>query len=91
MGATVTSFATLLVVTYLLPLAYGFITSLKSEAQMSDPRQLILPQSPRTVVIDGEEVPVLDVPIDGETQRPRPRRPRPRVERVRRSRRTRTC
>ena len=37
MGATVTLFATLLVVTYLLPLAYGFISSLKSEAQMSDP------------------------------------------------------
>ena len=53
---------------------------------MSDPRQLILPKSPQTVEIDGEEVPVLDVPIDGETRGPRPRRPRTRVERVRRPR-----
>ncbi len=68
MGATVTLFATVLVVTYLLPLAYGAMSALKSEDQMSDPRQLILPKSPATVEIDGEEVPVLDVPIDGETR-----------------------
>ncbi len=67
-GATVTLFATLLVVTYLLPLAYGATSALKSEDQMSDPRQPILPKSPATVEIDGEEVPVLDVPIDGETR-----------------------
>ena len=67
-GATVTLFATVLVVTYLLPLAYGAMSALKSEDQMSDPRQLILPKSPATVEIDGEEVPVLDVPIDGETR-----------------------
>ncbi len=67
-AVTITIFATLLVVTYLLPLAYGFITGLKSESQMSDPHQLILPKSPRTVEVDGEEVPVLDVPIDGETR-----------------------
>jgi multiple sugar transport system permease protein len=68
MRATVTLFATLLVVTYLLPLGYGVLTGLKSEDQMSDPRQPILPMSPRTVEIDGDEVPVLDVPIDGETR-----------------------
>ena len=51
-----------------MPLAYGFVSGLKSEEQMSDPRQPILPQSPRTVEIDGEDRAVYEVPIDGETR-----------------------
>jgi multiple sugar transport system permease protein len=66
--ATVTLFATMLVIAYLLPLAYGAVTGLKSEDQMSDPRQPILPMSPQTAEIDGDEVPVLEVPIDGDVR-----------------------
>jgi multiple sugar transport system permease protein len=62
--ATVTLFAVMLVVTYLLPLAYGFVSGLKSSEQMTDPRQPILPMSAETATIDGEEVPVLRVPFD---------------------------
>ncbi len=43
--ATVTLFAVMLVTAYLLPLAYGFISGLKSADQMTDPRQPILPMS----------------------------------------------
>jgi multiple sugar transport system permease protein len=39
-------------------------TSLKTEDQISN--GLILPQSPATAVIDGEEEPVYDIEIDGE-------------------------
>ena len=46
--ATVTLFAVMLVRAYLLPLAYGFISGLKSDEQMTDPRQPILPQSAET-------------------------------------------
>ena len=62
--ATVTLFAIILVVAYLLPLAYGFITGLKSPEQMSDPRQPILPMSPETATIDGEEYPIMVVPFE---------------------------
>ena len=66
--ATVTLFAIILVVAYLLPLAYGFITGLKSPEQMSDPRQPILPMSPETATIDGEEYPIMIVPFDDGTR-----------------------
>jgi multiple sugar transport system permease protein len=66
--ATVTLFALILVVTYLLPLGYGFITGLKSSQQMADPRQPILPMSADTATIDGEEYPVLMVPFDDGTR-----------------------
>ncbi len=66
--ATVTLFAIIFVVAYLLPLAYGFITGLKSPEQMSDPRQPILPMSPETATIDGEEYPIVVVPFDDGTR-----------------------
>ncbi len=64
MGATVTLFATMLVVAYLLPLAYGLLTGVKSQEQLNDPRQPILPYSTETVEIDGADVPLLRVPFD---------------------------
>ena len=63
-----TLFAVMLVTVYLLPLAYGFISGLKSEEQMTDPRQPILPTSAETATIDGEEVPVLLVPFEDGTR-----------------------
>lgn len=62
--ATVTLFAVMLAVTYLLPFAYGLVSALKSPEQMSDPRQPILPTSNATAVIDGDDVPVLRVPME---------------------------
>ena len=66
--ATVTLFAVMLVTAYLLPLAYGFISGLKSEEQMTDPHQPILPKSAETATIDGEEVPILLVPFEDGTR-----------------------
>ncbi len=66
--ATVTLFAVILVSAYLLPLAYGFITGIKSDEQMTDPRQSILPKSPETATIDGEEYPMMIVPFDDGTR-----------------------
>jgi multiple sugar transport system permease protein len=66
--ATVTLFAVMLCVTYLLPLAYGFISGLKSNEQMTDPNQPILPMSADTATIDGEEYPVMMVPFDDGTR-----------------------
>ena len=67
--ATVTIFAVILVVAYLLPLAYGFISGLKSPEQMTDTSQPILPMSADTATIDGEEVPILLVPFEDGTRR----------------------
>ena len=67
-GALVTMFATMLVFVYLLPLLYGMSTALKSPDQLNDPNQPLLPQGEITATIDGEEYPVLEVPIDGETR-----------------------
>jgi len=66
--ATVTLFAVILVVTYLLPLLYGLVSGLKSPEQMTDPRQEILPMSADTATIDGEEVPILEVPFEDGTR-----------------------
>jgi multiple sugar transport system permease protein len=66
--ATFTLFAVIVVAAYLMPLAYGFITGLKSSEQMSDPRQPVLPMSPETVTIDGEEYDVMQVPFEEGTR-----------------------
>jgi multiple sugar transport system permease protein len=66
--STITLFAIILVTAYLLPLAYGFITGLKSSEQVSDPRQPILPTSPETATIDGEEYEVFVVPFENGTR-----------------------
>ncbi len=63
-----TLFAVMLVTAYLLPLAYGFISGLKSAEQMTDPRQPILPMSAETATIDGEEYPILLVPFEDGTR-----------------------
>ncbi len=67
-GATVTSFALMLLLTFLAPLAYMASTSVKSSEQISDSAQPLLPRSPVTVEVDGRERPVLLVPVDGETR-----------------------
>lgn len=63
----VTMFALIIVFAYLAPLGFMFITSLKTEDQIA--RQEILPLSPTTVTVDGEELELLSVPFDDGTVR----------------------
>lgn len=66
-GSLVTMFALGLLFVYLLPLLFMLTTSLKSEEQISN--GLILPKSPNTVEIDGEDVVLLNVPMEDGTTR----------------------
>jgi multiple sugar transport system permease protein len=64
----VASITTLVVLTvlvaYLTPFGYMAITSIKSEAQISDPNRPIVPRSPATIEYEGEELDVYEVPLD---------------------------
>lgn len=62
-GAIVTLFAVVLLVGYLLPLAFMTTSALKTEEQLANGR--ILPMSPETVTIDGTEYPAYRVEIEG--------------------------
>ncbi|WP_200308625.1 carbohydrate ABC transporter permease [Streptomyces adelaidensis] len=64
-SATLTLFALMLLGVFLAPLAYMTSTALKDSTQISDTHQPLLPESPREVAIGGEQVPVMQVPIDG--------------------------
>jgi multiple sugar transport system permease protein len=67
-GFTLTLFTLMLLGIFLAPLAYMAATALKDSTQLTDTHQPLLPQSPRTVEIGGQTVPVLRVPIDGRTR-----------------------
>jgi multiple sugar transport system permease protein len=68
LGSVVTLFAVTFAFVYLLPLLYGISNGLKSQDQLRDPNQPILPEGPATFELDGEEYDVYQVPIDGETR-----------------------
>ena len=54
---------------FLAPLAYAFVTSVKTEAQMSQPNAPILPSDPRTFQWEGQSYDVYYVPLpDGQTR-----------------------
>lgn len=62
----VTLFTTLLLFVYLLPLGNMILTSLRSQDQLSQTGDdSILPMSPKVFNYEGEDAPVLLVPIDG--------------------------
>ncbi len=65
-GGAVTLLAAIIVFTYLLPLVYMTLTAVKTEDQLANGR--ILPMSPQTVEIDGKDVEIFEVPIDGTTR-----------------------
>jgi multiple sugar transport system permease protein len=67
-GSIVTLFASLLLIGYLSPLGYMAVTSLKDLPMISDPSAPIIPSVPETFEFEGAEVPVLQVPIDGEVR-----------------------
>ncbi len=63
-----TALATVLLAIFLMPMAYAFITSVKTSEQASDPEAPILPSQPATFEYEGREYDILAVPIDGEVQ-----------------------
>lgn len=63
-GSVVTLGASILLFVYLLPLLFMGTTAVKTEEQIANGR--ILPSSPLTAEIDGEDQPIFDIEIDGE-------------------------
>ena len=64
LGAAVTLFALAILAVYLMPMAYGVITSLKTKAQTSDPGAPILPATAITFDYEGDSYDVLQVPTE---------------------------
>jgi multiple sugar transport system permease protein len=64
-----TALAAGLLVIYLMPMGYAFITSVKTSEQASDPEAPILPSQPATFEFEGKEYDLLEVPIDGEVRK----------------------
>jgi multiple sugar transport system permease protein len=63
-----TLLALLVLAGFLMPLLYMGLTSLKDQAQITDPSAPLYPASQRTFVYEGEPYPVLAVPFDGITR-----------------------
>lgn len=62
-----TSFTLLILVIFLLPLAYGIMTSLKTDTQITSAGSPWYPASPVVFEYEGKEYDVFEVPVDGET------------------------
>ena len=60
----ITSLALVILLLYLMPLGYSFITSLKSKGQVADPNAPILPAVAGTYSYNGEDYDVYRVPTD---------------------------
>src|SRR5688500_11861565 len=50
---------------FLMPLAWMGLTALKDQAQITDRSAPLLPATQRTFEHEGEQLPILAVPIDG--------------------------
>lgn len=66
--AAVTSLALVILMLYLMPLGYSFITSLKSKEQVSDVNAPVLPSAARTYEYEGRAYPIYRVPTDDGVQ-----------------------
>ena len=62
--SAVTFFALFILAMYLMPMAYGVITSLKTKAQTSDPGAPILPAEAVSFEYEGDSYDVLQVPTE---------------------------
>jgi multiple sugar transport system permease protein len=62
------SFVLVLLLMYLMPLVYSFVTSFKSKDQVSDVSAPVLPSARVTFDWEGGSYEVFEVPIDGETR-----------------------
>ena len=60
--AAVTLFALALLAIYIMPLAYGIVTSLKTKAQSADPNAPLFPSTAVTFEYEGKAYDVLQVP-----------------------------
>jgi len=68
--ASVTLFAAMLLSAYLMPFAYMLVTSFKDRDQIvASATGPVLPVDPLTVEVNGREVPLYRVPIEGEVRR----------------------
>ena len=56
------------VITYLFPISYMVVTSLKDSQQFSDPNAPILPSRHIQYIYEGEEYPLYNVPFDTDTK-----------------------
>ncbi len=52
---------------FLVPLIYGLVMSVKTEAQVSSTTQAILPKSPALLTYQGKDLELYEVPINGRT------------------------
>ena len=68
MRAMITSVALVILLMYLMPLAYSFVTSLKTKQQVSDVNAPLLPALPELFTYGGETVPVVRVPLEEGTK-----------------------
>ena len=66
--AAMTMLAVAVLSAFLLPLAYMGLTSLKDQQQMTDQAAPLYPATQRTFNYQGEDYPILAVPIDGEVR-----------------------
>ena len=66
--AVLTTLYAAILLVFLAPLAYAFVTSIKTEAQLSQANAPILPSDPRTFEWEGELYDVYYVPFAGETR-----------------------
>ncbi len=64
LGAAVTLFTLAILAVYLMPMAYGVITSLKSKAQTSDPGAPVWPAEAVEFTYEGENYDLLQVPTE---------------------------
>jgi multiple sugar transport system permease protein len=64
MRTLITSIALVILLLYLMPLAYSFVTSLKTKQQVSDINSPLLPSSAEIFRYQGKDVPVVTVPTD---------------------------
>lgn len=62
--AAITSLALVILLLYLMPLGYSFLTSLKSKDQVYDVNAPVLPSAARTFEYQGEEYDVYRVPTE---------------------------
>jgi multiple sugar transport system permease protein len=65
-AAGITIICSLIMITFLLPLVYGFVNSVKSDAQIAKPNApLLVPSTAKTYTYEGKEYEVMKVPMDG--------------------------
>jgi len=67
--ASVTLFGLLVLLAFLMPLGYMSTTAFKNLQQIQDPNSQLLPASPVTIVYEGQDLPLLNVPMPDGTLR----------------------